>query len=113
MKLIDKEIVQKKIDELVDEDVYLHLEMTLGAYTAQQDSSVHPYSNFVKNIRIKYSHGKITDESPYRVGLKLEDGWIYTEGLTHYDENDKRIILSGNDKDGRLVVALQISKEKF
>jgi hypothetical protein len=113
MKLIDKEIVQKKIDELVDEDVYLHLEMTLGAYTAHQDSSVHPSSNFVKNIRINYSHGKITDESPYRVGLKLEDGWIYTEGLTHYDENDKRIILSGNDKDGRLVVALQISKEKF
>lgn len=113
MKLIDKEVVQRKIDSLKGKDVYLHLEMTLGAYTAHQDSSVHPSSNFVKNIKINYSHGKITEKAPYRVGLKIDDGWVYTEGLTHYDESDDRVILSGNDKEGRLVVALQISETKF
>ena len=28
------------------------------------------------------------DKDPYRVGLKLKDGgWVYVQGLTHYEVN--------------------------
>lgn len=114
MKLIERDIVQKRIEQLVDAPVYIHLEMTMGAYTSHRDPSVHPASNFIKNAVINFSHGYITEDSPYRIGLKMDHGWVYTEGLTHYDElDDERLILSGNDKDGRLVVAFQLSRKPF
>lgn len=114
MQPIDREIVQNKIDALASQPLYLHLEMTMGAYTAHRDSTVHPASNFVKNAQITFSHGKISESAPFRVGLKMAHGWVYTEGLTHYDETDEsRLILSGNDTEGRLIVSLQLSSTPF
>lgn len=114
MKPIDRAYIQKRLEEMKDQPLYIHLEMTMGAYTAHRDSSVHPASNFIKNVRLSYSHGTISDSWPFRIGLKLEEGWAYTEGLTHYDETDhERLILSGNDKEGKLIVAFQLSKTPF
>lgn len=114
MKALDREKVQKRLDEMKNQDLYIHLEMTMGAYTAHRDPSVHPASNFIKNAVIKFNHGTLSEKSPYRIGLKLDEGWIYTEGLTHWDETEKdRLILSGNDKDGRLIVAVQLSRKAF
>lgn len=114
MKTIDREAVQARLDALKDTDLYLHLEMTMGAYTSHRDSSVHPASNFIKNVVIRYSHGVLSDSHPFRIGLKLAEGWVYTEGLTHWDSSDHdRLILSGNDREGRLIVALQLSKTPF
>ncbi len=114
MKLIDREEVQRRIDALRDTELYIHLEMTMGAYTAHRDQSVHPASNFIKNAVICYAHGSLSEKAPYRIGLKLEEGWVYTEGLTHWDETDmERLILSGNDKEGKLIVALQLGKKPF
>lgn len=114
MKPIDREKVQQRIDQLCNEPLYIHLEMTMGAYTSYRDSTIHPASNFIKNAVISYSHGSISDASPFRVGLKIEGGWVYTEGLTLWDDSDsERLILSGNDKEGRLIVALQLGREPF
>ena len=114
MQLIDREKVQKRIDSLRNTELYIHMEMTMGAYTSHRDQSVHPASNFIKNARISYEHGMITDSSPFRIGLKLDGGWVYAEGMTHWDETDsERLILSGNAKDGKLIAALQLSKEPF
>lgn len=114
MQPISRESVKARIDALSNQDLYIHLEMTMGAYTAHRDSSVHPASNFIKNAMIRYSHGEISDSFPFRVGLKLNGGWVYTEGLTHWDPTEpERLILSGNDKDGKLIVALQLSREPF
>lgn len=114
MQLIDRETVAKRIEVLKETPLYIHLEMTMGAYTSHKDSSVHPASNFIKNAVIQYSHGAISETSPFRIGLKIAGGWVYTEGLTHWDPTEsERLILSGNDKDGRLIVALQLSKEPF
>lgn len=114
MELINKEKVQARLEALKNIELYIHMEMTMGAYTSHRDQSVHPASNFIKNAKIKFEHGMITDQSPYRVGLKLDGGWVYAEGMTHWDEteNDK-LILSGNAKDGKLIAALQLSKEPF
>lgn len=114
MELINREKVQHRIEKFTDKEVYLHMEMTMGVYTSHKDENIHPASNFIKNVVIKYSHGMITDSSPYRIGLKLDGGWVYAEGMTHWDETDKeRLILSGNDKDGRLISAFQISEKPF
>ncbi|MBA2937484.1 YojF family protein [Paenibacillus sp. CGMCC 1.16610] len=114
MHLIDKAIVQQFIDILIDQDLYIHLEMTTGAYAAHLDSTKHPAATFISNAVIRYSHGSISGNGPYRVGLKTEQGWVYSEGLTHYEETDsERLILAGHDTAGKLVVALQLSREPF
>ncbi|MGO4374543.1 YojF family protein [Paenibacillus sp. YIM B09110] len=106
--------VQSAIDKLKDQDLYLHLEMTSGAYASHFDSSRHPAANFISNAVIRYSHGSIAGSGPYRVGLKTEGGWIYSEGLTHYEESDtERLIMAGHDGQGKLVVALQLSRTPF
>lgn len=114
MELINREAVQDRLNQMANKPLYIHLEMTMGAYTAHKDSSVHPASNFIKNVIITYTHGTITEKSPYRLGLKLNDGWVYTEGLTHWDETEEsNLILSGNDSEGRLIIALQLGNKPF
>ncbi|MDQ0115127.1 YojF family protein [Paenibacillus harenae] len=114
MKPIHPGTVQSAIDKLKDQDLYIHLEMTSGAYASHYDSSKHPAATFISNAVIRYSHGSIAGNGPYRVGLKTEGGWIYSEGLTHYEENDtERLIMAGHDGQGKLVVALQLSRTPF
>lgn len=114
MQLIDRNKVQTRIDALRDIELYIHMEMTMGAYTSHRDQSVHPASNFIKNAKITFEHGMISESSPYRIGLKINGGWVYAEGMTHWDEEDiDRLIISGNTKDGKLIAALQLSKEPF
>lgn len=102
------------IDRLINQDLYIHLEMTTGAYAAHLDSSKHPAATFITNAVIRFTHGSISGTGPYRVGLKMKQGWVYSEGLTHFDETDTtRLILAGHDGQGKLVVALQLSPEPF
>ncbi|KQY94685.1 MULTISPECIES: YojF family protein [Paenibacillus] len=114
MEPIQPQDIQNRISELADQDVYVHLELTTGAYAQHLDSTRHPASAFISNAVIRYTQGSISATSPYRVGLKTTQGWIYAEGLTHVDEQDKdRLILAGHDTQGKLVVALQLSREMF
>ncbi len=110
MKLIDREDAIKYIQNFANKEIYLHLEMTMGAYTAHKDKKVHPASNFAKNVPIKFMHGTLSDSFPFRIGLKLDKGWVYAEGLTHYEYTDDGVLLfSGNDDEGRLIAAVHLS----
>ncbi|GGD46534.1 YojF family protein [Paenibacillus nasutitermitis] len=115
MQLINPKSVQQRIDNLDDQPLYLHLEMTSGAYAAHLDSAKHPAATFVTNAMIRFSKGSIKGEGPYyRVGLKTGEGWVYSEGLTHWDEtNGDQLILAGHDAFGKLIVALQLSPTPF
>jgi len=114
MQPIDMSDVQRRLDELKDQDLYMHLEMTSGAYAAHFDSQRHPAATFVSNAVIRYTRGSISGQGPYRVGLKTASGWVYSEGLTHCEETEtERLILSGHDSQGKLVVALQLSRKPF
>jgi Protein of unknown function (DUF1806) len=114
MLLINKAEVQLMIDQLQGQELYVHLEMTTGAYAAHLDSSKHPAATFISNARIHYSQGSISGNGPYRIGLKMDHGWVYSEGLTHYEDGDKqRLIMAGHDSQGKLIVALQLSREPF
>lgn len=114
MQFIDPTLIQARLDRLVDQELYLHLEMTTGAYASHLDSSKHPAATFISNAVIRYSLGSISGGGPFRVGLKTAHGWVYSEGLTHYEDSEaERLILAGHDSQGKLVVALQLSREPF
>lgn len=114
MQIINQSQVQDRINSLIGEDLYIHLEMTTGAYAAHHDSTKHPAATFITNAVIQYSTGTISGQGPFRVGLKATNGWIYSEGLTHWEESDsERLIMAGHDSQGKLVVALQLSRTPF
>lgn len=114
MQLINPGMVQEMLDSLKNQDLYIHLEMTTGAYASHNDSSKFTASTFIHNGVIRYSQGSIAGFGPYRVGLKMEQGWVYSQGLTHFEETETdRLIMAGHDSDGKLVVALQLSRQPF
>ncbi|WP_332631519.1 YojF family protein [Halalkalibacter flavus] len=114
MEAITIQEVQTLIHSYANQEVYLHLETTNGAYASHNDSSFFSASAYIRNAKITYEHGKIIGDGPYRVGLKLEIGWVYAEGLTHYEQDELgRLLLAGHGNDGKLAVALEISKTPF
>lgn len=114
MNQIHVDAVQQKLDSFTGDDVYLHLETTRGAYASHNNEQTLNAGAYIRNGRIRYSRGTMTGPGPYRIGLKMDLGWVYAEGLTHYDIDEQgRLILAGHDSDGKLAVALQLSREPF
>jgi hypothetical protein len=106
--------VQKHIDEFAGQEVYIHLETTNGAYASHFNEAFFSAGAYIRNAKVIYEHGKIVGEGPYRTGLKMEIGWIYAEGLTHFELDEYgRLLLAGHDYDGKMAVALEISKTPF
>ncbi|WP_079527144.1 YojF family protein [Halobacillus hunanensis] len=115
MKAIEQTVVQEKINELANQDVYVHLETTNGAYASHFDEKAYNVGAFIRNAHVSYQHGKIVSTGgSYRVGLKLDLGWVYAEGVTDFEIDDKgRLLMAGHDREGRLMVALEISETPF
>lgn len=114
MEVIVKELVQKEIDRYANKDVYIHLETTNGAYASHFDKSFFSSGAYIRNALLQYEHGKITGNGPYRIGLKMNFGWVYAEGITHFEIDELgRLLLAGHDFEGKLAVALQISEKPF
>ena len=114
MRPIDEKVVQAELDDRLGRPQYLHLETTTGSYTKFGPEKKSPVIAFVRNARISYSRGTVTGTGPYRVGLKLDDGWVYADGLTDYEVNERNeLLLAGLDDEGQLTVALQLSATPF
>ena len=114
MQPIDKDAVQKAIDRFRGQDVYLHLETTNGAYATHRDERFFNANAYIRNARIRFNRGKLTGDGPYRAGLKLDLGWVYAEGLTDWEVDEKgRLLLAGHNEEGKLAVALELSLEPF
>lgn len=114
MQPIERKKVQKIFDQFCNQDVYIHLETTNGAYAGHRDEHFLNAGAYIRNAKIKYTRGKITGDGPFRAGLKLSLGWVYAEGLTSWELDSKgRLLLAGLDNEGKLAVALQISKQPF
>ncbi|MGM9925853.1 MAG: YojF family protein [Bacillus sp. (in: firmicutes)] len=114
MKPIVPLAVQEAINAHQQKDVYIHLETTNGAYASHFAGGAYSAGAYIRNALVQYEYGKITGDGPYRVGLKLSIGWIYAEGVTHYQiDEQNRLLLAGLDEAGRLAVALQISETPF
>lgn len=114
MEAIDTNNVQTQLDKMLNHDLYLHLETTNGAYASHRNEGFLSAGANIRNGKVKYSNGQIKGTGPFRVGLQIELGWIYAEGLTHWELNEKgQLLLAGHDADGKLAVSLQLSKEPF
>lgn len=114
MKPIDREAVQAHLTSRAGREQFLHLETSTGAYASLKDPKRPTFAAFVRNTRVRYERGSIQGTGPYRVGLKLPDGWVYAQGLTDWTVDDAgRLLLAGHDDDGALLVALQLSDAPF
>nr|WP_205603169.1 YojF family protein [Heyndrickxia ginsengihumi] len=106
--------VQKLIDQFANQELYLHLETTNGAYASHVNESFFSAGAYIRNAKVSYEHGKLAGDGPYRIGLKMEFGWIYAEGLTHFEVDELgRLLFAGHGYDGKLAVALELSKTPF
>ncbi|HNQ99404.1 MAG TPA: YojF family protein [Trueperaceae bacterium] len=114
MRPIDRNSIQAELDNRLGQELYLHLETTTGSYTKLGPEKKNPVIAFVRNARISYARGTVTGSGPYRVGLKLDEGWVYADGLTDYDVNERgELLLAGLDCEGQLTMALQLSATPF
>lgn len=114
MEKINLKSVQEAINQFANKDVYLHLETTNGAYASHNDETFFSAGAYIRNALVRYELGKITGNGPYRVGLKINLGWVYAEGITHFKVDEQgRLLLAGHDYQGKLAVALEISPTPF
>lgn len=114
MEKIQIEEVQQLINQFASKQVYIHLETTNGAYASHNNESFFSAGAYIRNAEVTYEYGKIVGEGPFRAGLKLPIGWIYAEGLTHFElDEEGRLLLAGHGPDGKLAVALEISTTPF
>ena len=114
MEIVDIKSVQAAINSFANKDVYIHLETTNGAYASHHDQAFFSAGAYIRNALVRYELGKITGNGPYRVGLKINLGWIYAEGITHFEiDEDNHLLLAGHDTTGKLAVALEISSTPF
>ncbi|MRG84748.1 YojF family protein [Salinibacillus xinjiangensis] len=115
MKAIELDEVQKALDQYSNRDVYIHLETTNGAYAKHFDRNAYNVGAFIRNAEVRYTRAKLVDAGDaFRVGLKMDKGWIYAEGVTDWELNeDGQLLMAGHDSEGRVMVALQISENPF
>lgn len=114
MQSIKKSLVQPLLDSFLNREVYLHLETTNGAYAVHTQEHNMAVGAYIRNACISFGRGIITGEGPYRVGLKLELGWVYAEGLTDFElDQEGQLLLAGHDQEGRLAVSLELSLKPF
>ena len=116
LELINAEEVQQLLTSFENKPVYLHVETTNGAYANHFDQRV-LMRYVLRNIQVTYEHAQLKggDKDPFRVGLKLRDGgWVYVQGLTHYEiNNNNEFLIAGFNYEGQLAATIEISEKPF
>lgn len=115
MKPIKIEVIQEKLDYFTDKTVYLHIETTNGAYASHFDNKGINVGAYIRNAKVSFNQAKIVGNGiTYRIGLKMDIGWIYAEGLTDFTMHEEtQLLMAGHDAEGRLLVSMQISETPF
>lgn len=114
MQEVQVSALQNLLNTFANKDVYIHLETTNGSYAAHYDEKFFNAGAFIRNAKIKYELAKVVGDTPHRVGLKMEHGWVYAQGITHYELDEKgRLLMAGLDYSGKLAIALEISETPF
>lgn len=115
MQSIVLDSVQSQLDTFLNKRVYIHLETSTGSYVALEDPDKIPTVAYIRNGIVVFTQGKIVNnEGVYSVGLKIDDGWIYAQGLTDWEmAEDGKLLLGGHDKKGNLNIGLELSFSPF
>ena len=67
------------------------------------------------DVVVKFELGKVARRFTARLGLKLPSGWIYAQGVTHYELDEHgRLLMAGHDGEGESCrgITLEISKHR-
>ncbi len=108
MQPIDVVQLRPRLDALAGRQLYLHLETTAGAYTAGGVGA------FIRNARVEVRRLDVRGTGPYRAGIETGLGWVYAEGLTHWEADDAgRLLLAGYDEEGRVTVVCELAGAPF
>src|SRR5699024_12084895 len=112
MQPIEQKKIQEKIDEFLNERIYLHLETSTGSYVGVQQKDTLPACAYIRNGVIEFTEGKIVEnEGWYSVGLKIDDGGGYAEGLTEWEvTGDGKLLGGGGDKEGDLKIGGEVEE---
>jgi len=114
MKPIERDEVQSFLEHFLNKEVYFHLETSNGSYASLESERQMSVVAFIRNGKLTFTRGSITGDGPYCVGLKLQEGWVYAEGLTDYEITEAgQLLLGGYDAEGRLGIALELSFTPF
>ena len=114
MKEVNTQELQELLNSFANKDVYIHLETTNGSYATHYNEQFFNAGAFIRNVKLRYELGKVVDDAPHRVGLKMEHGWVYAQGITHFELDEQgRLLMAGLDFTGKLAVALEISETPF
>jgi len=107
LEQITQDALEPILARFVDRAAYLHLETTAGAYTEGG------FGAFARNLRLHVRRAAVRGEQGrFRAGLQTEDGWIYAEGLTHWEvDPEGRLLMAGYDGEGRVTVVCELSAE--
>ena len=98
MEKVKPDHLQELITSFANKDVYIHLETTNGSYATHFNEGFFNAGAFIRNIVVKFELGKVAGDSPHRIGLKLPSGWIYAQGITHYELDEHgRLLMAGHD----------------
>ncbi|MBX6350064.1 MAG: bacillithiol biosynthesis deacetylase BshB2 [Clostridia bacterium] len=114
MQAIEADRVRAALAAFCGEPVYVHVETTNGAYAK------HPFGMFGRNLVLRAEEAALAGQGPYRAALALAgepglgpSGWLYVEGLTHWEEGEGRLFLAGYDDRNRLTVSLELGRAPF
>jgi len=116
MQQIDRDAVHARLQSFVGHQAFIHLETTMGAYAEGSMGAANTLARgaFIRNAYVKIQRATLQGEGPCRAGVQIELGWIYAEGLTHWEIDDQnRLLLAGLDSDGRLAIAFELSNTPF
>ncbi len=117
LQRIREDKLQALLDQYANQPVYLHVETTNGAYANHFDQRVFNAGTFLRNIQVNYQHAQLKGggKEPFRIGLKLDNhGWVYVQGLTHYEvDKHDALLIAGFNYEGQLAAALEISRQAF
>lgn len=114
MKEVNTQELQELLNSFANKDVFIHLETTNGSYATHYNEQFFNAGAFIRNVKLRYELGKVVGDSPHRVGLKMQHGWVYAQGITHFELDDQnRLLMAGLDFAGKLAIALEISESPF
>lgn len=109
MQPIRREDVDAALARFVGGTTYLHLETTAGAYTEGG------FGAFVRNAEVRIRRAQVRGaDNRWRAGLETDTGWVYAEGLTHWEDlADGGLLLAGYDGEGRVTAVCELSRRPF
>jgi hypothetical protein len=115
LETINSEGVQTHLNRFCNQNVYVHLETTTGSYASLEGENRHSVVAYIRNSMISFSRGIIRGGGPFCIGLKLDNGWVYAEGLTDWEVRNEgeQLLLAGHNQEGNLQIALQLSFHPF